>query len=236
MAEGSRAPSPSGRATVWVNCAVSADGRLAFAGGARAQLSGPEDLRRVQELRTEVDAILVGVGTVLLDDPSLRVHWELLGRPPGRSPQRLVVDALGRTPPKARVLDGSLPTVIATSERCHRTFPSHVRTVVAGRERVDLAALFTRLPELGIGRVLVEGGARILASVARAGLFDRWTIYYAPRFIGGLTAPPMLAGPEAGNLDATVPLELVGLERLGEGYVAGYRPGRRGPPAAEGVT
>ena len=46
----------------------------------------------------------------------------------------------------------------------------------------------------------------------------------------------MLAGPEAGNLDATVPLELVGLERLGEGYVAGYRPGRRGPPAAEGVT
>ncbi len=225
-------PKP-GRATVWVNCAVSADGRLAFARGARARLSGSEDLVRVQQLRRQVDAILVGVGTVILDDPSLRVHWDLLGESPGREPARIVVDSTGRTPEGARVLDGRQPTILAVSARCRRTFPSHVRTIAAGEENVDLATVFARLPELGIQSVLVEGGAGILAEVARRGLFDRWTTYYASRFIGGRTAPAMLSGAEATGMEATVPLILERVERLGEGFVASYLPGPR-PAAAPG--
>ena len=215
------------RPTVWVNCAASLDGRLAFAGGKRAPLSGPEDLERVQRLRSEADAILVGVGTVVKDDPSLRVHWELLGRPPGRNPTRVIVDASGRTPTNARVLDGSTPTIVATSERATRVFPPHVRTVVVGTTRVDLGRLFEVLYDEGVRTLMVEGGAEILSSVLRAGLFDRFSIYYAPTVIGGATAPPVVSGPETRGPDEATPLELVGLERVGAGYLATYVPARR---------
>ncbi|MGB7124794.1 MAG: dihydrofolate reductase family protein [Thermoplasmata archaeon] len=215
---------PAVRPAVWVNCASSADGRLAYAGGRRALLSSPEDLRRVQQLRANADALLVGVGTVVKDDPSLRVHWDLLGQPEGTSPTRVVVDSTGRTPAGARVLDGSLPTIVATSERCTRSFAPPTRTIVTGRTTVDLAELFVQLHGLGIRRLMVEGGAEILSSVLRGGLFDRFTIYYAPRVIGGTTAPPVARGPEANGPDETVGLRVISLERLGEGYVVTYVP------------
>ena len=224
----------AGRPTVWLNCAVSLDGRLAFAEGARARLSSPEDLERVQQLRAEVDGIVVGVGTVILDDPSLRVHWDLLRRPSGKSPYRIILDGTGRIPERARVLDGSAPTIVATTERCRRTYPSHVRRVVAGIDRVDLGGLFAVLRELGLARLLVEGGAAVLASVVRSGLFDRWTVYYAPVAIGGARAPSLLAGPESHGFDDAVRVDLVDVVRCGDGFVATYlprRPGRgeRGP-------
>jgi 2,5-diamino-6-(ribosylamino)-4(3H)-pyrimidinone 5'-phosphate reductase len=218
---------PAERPVVWLNCAVSMDGRLAFAEGARARLSGPEDLSRVQRLRADSDAILVGVGTVLLDDPSLRVHWELLGRPTGSAPYRIVLDSQGRTPEDARILDGSQPTIVATTEQCRRTFPPTVRTIVAGAQRVDLARLFAELRRLGVRRLMVEGGAAVFASILRADLFDRWTVYYAPVAIGGSTAPPLVAGPESHGFDEAVPVELASLERLGEGFVATYLSRRR---------
>ena len=223
------------RPTVWVNCAASADGRIAFARGARARLSSPEDLRRVQELRVELDAILVGVGTVVLDDPSLRVHWELLGRAPGREPTRVVVDGSGRTPPHARVLDGSAPTIVVTTTRNRRAYPAHVRVVPAGDVRVEVRKAFQQLGALGIRSLLVEGGAEILGSVLESGEFDRLTIYYAPWVIGSETAPPIAAGPAAPSFDVAVRLELERLERLGEGYVASYRPVRRPPTGGDGA-
>jgi 2,5-diamino-6-(ribosylamino)-4(3H)-pyrimidinone 5'-phosphate reductase len=215
------------RPAVWVNCAASADGRLAFAHGKRAMLSSPEDLVRVQQLRSNADAILVGVGTVIQDDPSLRVHWDLLGRPEGPSPTRVIVDSTGRTPEAARVLDRSVPTIVATTDRCERKFPDHVRTIVAGTTTVDLAELFVRLHDLGIRRLMVEGGADILSSVLRRGLFDRFTIYYAPTLIGGVTSPPVVGGPETTGEDDAVRLELTALDRLGPGYVATYVPAGR---------
>jgi 2,5-diamino-6-(ribosylamino)-4(3H)-pyrimidinone 5'-phosphate reductase len=220
------------RPVVWVNCAASLDGRLAFAGGKRAALSGPEDLGRVQRLRAAADAILVGVGTVVADDPSLRVHWELLGQPPGKNPTRVIVDASGRTPERARVLDGTTPTIVATSERSTRAFPPHVTTIVAGASRVDLSRLFALLFDRGIRRLMVEGGAGILSSVLRAGLFDRFSIYYAPMVVGGATAPPVVSGPETQGPDDAAAFELVTLERVGAGYVATYAPaGRSGTPS-----
>jgi 2,5-diamino-6-(ribosylamino)-4(3H)-pyrimidinone 5'-phosphate reductase len=213
------------RPTVWVNYATSEDGRIAYAGGKRARLSSPEDLRRVQAMRAASDAILVGVGTVVLDDPSLSVHWEMLDRPESRSPTRVVVDSRGRTPSGARVLDGSIPTIVATTDRSTRTFPPGVETIVAGRERVDLGALFERLHERGIRRLMVEGGTGILTSVLRAGLFDRLTVYHAPVVIGGLTAPTVASGRETEDAEGAVRLALVGVERLGAGYLVTFVPG-----------
>jgi 2,5-diamino-6-(ribosylamino)-4(3H)-pyrimidinone 5'-phosphate reductase len=222
-----RGPTPDRRPHVWVNCAASVDGRLAFAHGVRARLSGAEDLARVHRLRATSDAILIGVGTVVHDDPSLRVHWDLAGEPPARPPTRVIVDASGRIPERARVLDGSIPTIVATSEQNRRRYPDTVRTLVAGRATVDLPRLFGILRDEGVERLMVEGGARILASVLRGRLFDRWTIYYAPVVIGGVSAPPVVEGEEAIGPEDLVALRLERLDPLGPGYVATY-----GPPAS----
>ncbi|MCI4372827.1 MAG: dihydrofolate reductase family protein [Thermoplasmata archaeon] len=217
-------PVPSDRPRVWVNCAVSMDGRLAFAHGVRASLSGPEDLVRVHRLRAGSDAILVGVGTVVQDDPSLRLKPELLDELPKRPPRRVVVDASGRTPVSARILDSSAPTIVATTENNARTYPDHVHVLRAGRDQVDLRLLFRLLRDLGVAQLMVEGGSRILASVARERLFDRWTIYYAPVLVGGTTAPSMVRGPESIGPTDLVRLKLESVAPLGEGFLATLRP------------
>ncbi|MCI4326936.1 MAG: dihydrofolate reductase family protein [Thermoplasmata archaeon] len=219
------------RPEVLVNCAVSMDGRLAFAGGRRARLSGPEDLARVQWLRADVDGILVGVGTVVLDDPSLRVHWEMIDRPVGKGPVRIVVDSNGRTPTRARVLDGSAPTILAVSTACDRTFPPSVQVVRAGAPRVDLGALFAELRRRGLRKLLVEGGGEILASVLRSGAWDRWTVYVAPIAIGGSTAPPMLRGPDGAPASEGLPVRFVSAEPIDDGVVLTYRPAAGASPA-----
>lgn len=223
---------PSPRPRIWVNCAISLDGRLALDRGARAQLSGPEDLERVQRLRADADGILIGVGTAVLDDPSLRVHWELLGRPAGRPPTRIVLDSRGRLPANARVLDGSQPTIVAVSESSTRTYPAHVDRLVAGRDRVELPRLFEALAERHMDRVMVEGGAEVLASVLSSGLFDRLTVYVAPLLIGDRGAPPLVAAPAVHRLEDAYPLTLLAVDRLGSGFVASYAPGRRPSPDA----
>lgn len=230
----------SARPEVWANCAISVDGRLAYAHGRRARLSGPEDLARVQRIRAEVDAIVVGVGTVLLDDPSLRVHWELLGGVAGREPTRVVLDSQGRTPPTARVLDGSRPTIVAVASTCRRRFPETVRTIVSGTDQVELPRLFGELQAIGIRRLLVEGGGTVLASLLRSGLFDRLTVYVAPVVIGGRSAPSLALGPDRENEgEGTVPLARVREEPLGEGSLLEYRPRPAGtlmPPAGSPTT
>ena len=215
---------PTSRPLVHVNCAVSADGRLALAGGRRARLSGPEDLVRVQAIRAASDAILVGVGTVLVDDPSLRVHWDLLDRPPGREPLRVVLDSSGRTPDTARVLDGRSPTLIATTSACLRRFPQGVEVFAAGRERVDLPSLLTELHRRGVAQLMVEGGSEVIASFLRERLVDRLTVYVAPVLIGGASAPPMMRGPETHDESAWVGLRLVAAEPLGSGLLVTWEP------------
>ncbi|MCI4345687.1 MAG: dihydrofolate reductase family protein [Thermoplasmata archaeon] len=206
---GSRA---SRRPEVLVNCAVSLDGKLAYAGGARARLSGPNDLRRVQELRAKCDAILVGAGTVRLDDPSLRVHWELLGTAPRRDPAH------------SRVLDGSRPTLIAVPRGSHRVYPTGVEQWRSTRDRVELAPLLDHLAGRGVSRILVEGGATVLASFFRQMLVDELTVYVAPLLIGGSTAPSLLGGEECPDAERAIPLARTGVEPLDDGVLLRFRP------------
>ncbi len=185
-------------------------------------LSGPRDLARVQRLRAELDAILVGVGTVLADDPSLRVHWDLLDRPPGREPLRVVLDTRGRTPVTAHVLDVSQPTLVATSAACSRSFPEHVARYRGGVDEVDLEGLLAELSRRGVRTLLVEGGARVLASFLRAGVVDAMTVFVSPIVIGGATAPPMVTGDDVAGPVGTVRLRRGSAEALDDGFLLSY--------------
>ena len=215
------------RPFVRANCAISLDGRLAYAGGKRAILSGPEDLRRVQALRADSQAIVVGLGTVRLDDPSLRVHWEQLGRSPGPAPMRVVLDSRGELSPEARVLDGSAPTLIATCAGVSRRFPSGIETFAAGDGRVDLGGLLDELGRRGQRRILVEGGSQVLASFLGEGLVDRLTVFVASCIIGGRSAPTMVGGADRSGTPELLRLDRGEAEPLDDGWLLTYRP--RGP-------
>src|SRR3989442_12800109 len=133
---------------------MSVDGKIALPDGQAVRLSNDEDVRRVHELRSTVDAILVGVGTVLADDPKLTIKSEYAK---GRDPLRVVLDSNGKTPVGAHVLDGSAPTLIVTSDRSERVF-QHAEVLRSGKDEVDLPPLLDRLAERRVRTVLGDGG------------------------------------------------------------------------------
>ena len=213
-----------GRPFVWANCAVSTDGRLAYSGGRRARLSGPDDLRRVQSIRAESQAILVGAGTIRADDPSLRVHWEMLDRPRGPEPLRVILDSRSGVPRGARVFDGSQPTLLASAED-HRTDPPPgIDRFVSGRGRVDLSGLLAELDRRRVRQLLVEGGSETLAAFLRGRLVDRLTIYLAPVIIGGRDAPTMVGGPETIDAAGEIPLRRIEARPIDDGWLLTFEP------------
>ena len=211
---------------VLVNAAVSADGKLSSRRREQIAISGDADFARVDRLRAQVDAVMVGVGTVLADDPSLVRHDEMHRRsrlgPEAPPPARVVADSACRTPTDAEILAGAPETYVLTSERSptnrHRTLREAGATVVvAGSERVDLTAAFASLEESGIGSLLVEGGGELIFSLFEAGLVDELTVYVGNVVIGGRDAPTLADGE--GFTSGFPELELDGVERTDSGVV-----------------
>ncbi len=200
--------------------ATSADGKLALPDGSPIRLSGPEDHERVHALRADADAILVGVGTVLADDPRLTARPNGTPLPRSAQPLRVVMDTNGRTPPSARVLDDSAPTVLLTGTR-EAAVPG-ADTVVCGGDPVDLHAALNTLASRGVEHLLVEGGGTVIMSFLQRGLVDRLTVYVAPTIIGG-DGPTLARGEGAQGIKGTLALELLDVERLGEGALLTYR-------------
>jgi len=202
---------------VRVNAAVSADGKLSTRRREQVAISGPDDFARVDEIRAEVDAIAVGVGTVVADDPHLAVDVSTGG------PIRVVADSRGRMPPDARLLDEAAPTVVLVSElapegRRKRFEAAGAEVVVAGDDRVDLAAAFDRLESgFGVEEILVEGGGEIIFSLFEAGLVDECSVFVGPQVIGGRDAPTLADGE--GFVEEFPELSLRDVERLDGGVV-----------------
>jgi diaminohydroxyphosphoribosylaminopyrimidine deaminase/5-amino-6-(5-phosphoribosylamino)uracil reductase len=188
---GEKAPtSPS----VTVSYAQTLDGRVATATGESKWISCPDSLRFAHEMRAAHDAVIVGAGTVCKDDPRLTVRHV-----PGPSPLRVVVDSTLRTPPRAAVLaDGAASgTVLAVTDRApterrERALSSGatVLGLPSGLDgRVDLRALLEKLCALGVGSVIVEGGATLITGFFKARLVDRLAVCLAPKILGeGLQA------------------------------------------------
>lgn len=176
------------RPRVTLSYAQTLDGRLATRSGSSQWIGGSESLVFAHTLRAQHDAIMVGVNTVLIDNPRLTVRHVV-----GRDPLRVVVDSALRTPSTAAVLaDGAAGTLIAITSRASQEriaamqqLGARVLVLPADHEgHVDLAALLGALHELGIGSLMVEGGATLLTALLRARLADRLAVCVAPKILG----------------------------------------------------
>lgn len=203
---------------VVLNMAASLDGRVAGPGGEPVQLSGPEDHARVHQLRATSGAIVVGIGTVVSDDPRLTARVE--PRPPREEqPLRVVVDSHLRVPGKARVLDDEADTLVLTTEEgeADGEQPPGAEVHPTGDgDEVDLAAGFAELERRGVEQAMIEGGPTLAASALAEDLVDRLHLYLAPRVLG---EGPSLAEAFSG---LQVDLEPRSRAPLGEGTLVSY--------------
>jgi diaminohydroxyphosphoribosylaminopyrimidine deaminase / 5-amino-6-(5-phosphoribosylamino)uracil reductase len=202
--------------------AASIDGRIAAASGDSRWVSGPATLRWAHEGRTKLDAIMVGAGTVVLDDP------QLTARPGGelaeRQPLRVVLDSTGRISPEAAVLSAVAKTMVATTalsssdwRRAIEATGAEVLVLDEDRDgRVPLPALLRELGSRGIVTLLVEGGGVLLGSFFDQRLVDKVTAVIAPMIIGAADAPTAVAGRGAQVMRDAIRLSSMTVERLGE--------------------
>ncbi len=204
------------RPYIHINCAMSADGKIAGAERKQVRISSEEDKARVKELRKRYDAILVGVGTIVSDDPHLTVK----GRSKEENQIRIVLDPHGRTPADAQVTDGHARTVIVTSDNCARSWDS-CDTLRCPGETVDLGYVMDKLYSMGIRSILVEGGGTTIASFLKEGMFDVLTIYVGSMIIGGSGAPTTADG-DGWVREGGLKLVLKDAVRMGDGIVLEY--------------
>ena len=172
------------RPFIHVNCAMSADGKLAGEDRTQVRISSDEDKTRVKGMRKQFDSIMVGVGTVLADDP----HLTLKERRYDTNPIRIVIDPHGRTPRDAQVLNDRAPTVMITLETCDVTWDCD-KIIRAGTDTIDLDRAMQELAEMGIENILVEGGGVTISHLFRNKMVDRYTVFVGGLIIGGKDAP-----------------------------------------------
>ncbi len=219
-----------GRPWVTMKAAVSLDGRIATRTGCSQWITGEAARRRGLELREEHDAILVGVNTVLADDPRLTRR---LGLNPSDLWRRIILDSRLRTPSTAAVLASDpertfiAHTAAAATEDRRRLEAAGARLLeipADGRGKVDIPLLLGRLARLEIAALLVEGGAQVHGSFADADLVDEVVFFVAPTIIGG-PAPAAVAGAGAADLTAAPRFSFEVVDRHGEDVeLHGVRP------------
>jgi diaminohydroxyphosphoribosylaminopyrimidine deaminase/5-amino-6-(5-phosphoribosylamino)uracil reductase len=193
----------------WVTLkeATSLDGRIALASGASRFITGAAARRVAMALRLASDAVLVGIETVLADDPQLTARR---GSRVAKPLVRAVLDSRLRTPPRARLLEAgragrvwvyAAPDAPAARRRALERRGASVVNIPAPGGKLDMTAVLKHLGGLGVGRLLVEGGGKVAATLVSQGLADRVVYHVAPRLLGG---------------DARAAVGALGLERLTE--------------------
>jgi diaminohydroxyphosphoribosylaminopyrimidine deaminase/5-amino-6-(5-phosphoribosylamino)uracil reductase len=205
---------------IW-KVATSLDGKTAARDGSSRWITSEESRRDAHRLRAWSDAIVVGAGTAVADDPALTARHPDL--PAARPPLRVVVDVAGRVPPTAAVFDGAAPTLVATTvagePSVTRSLPAGVDVAVCaadGTGGVSPGALLEELGKRDVQGVLLEGGATLAWSFLRDGAVDRIVQYLAPRVVGGATAPSAVMGEGFAPIGAALGLSFARVDRVGE--------------------
>ena len=221
------------RPYVIVNVAMSADGKISTRERRQVRISGQQDFTRVDRLKAGCDAVMVGIGTVLADDPSLTVkseEYRSYRREQGKDdhPVRIVVDSSARIPPDAAVLHkGEGKRVIAVSKKAGgdkiALLEKKASVIVSGEDEVDLPALMDELGSMGIHRIMVEGGGTLIAGLIRAGLVHEIYTYIGNILIGGKDAPTFNDGVGYTQESLFPRLSLVEVRRIEEGILLHWK-------------
>lgn len=220
------------RPFVFINSGMSADGKLSTRERKQVKISGKLDFERVDELRAQTDAVMIGIGTVLSDDPSLTVkspERRAARRTAGKSenPARIIVDSSARTPIDADIFKkGEGLRIIAVSNSAPaekiKLLKEKALVIKTGTLKVDLTELVGKLKEMGINTLMVEGGATLNWGMLSAGLVDEVYTFVGNLIIGGKTAPTFTDG-EGFTEAELLGLELVSAEKIGEGVLLKWK-------------
>jgi|TARA_B100000959_G_C14739925_1_gene524617 2,5-diamino-6-(ribosylamino)-4(3H)-pyrimidinone 5'-phosphate reductase len=205
------------RPEVILNCAASADGKISLPNRKQMAISNEKDFERVHKLRSECDAIIVGIGTIIEDNPFLTVRNNS-----GAKPIRVILDTSCRIPIDSNVLNGESETIIAVGNKSGKNNLETAEIIECGENMIDLTKLLNILRERGVKRVLVEGGETVMWSFLKEKLFDEHNVFFSSIIIGGTGTPTIAGGKGFQNEKSILNLKLVSVEQLGNGILAKY--------------
>ena len=220
------------RPFTFINSAMSADGKISTKERKQVRISGQIDFNRMDQLRAGSDAVMVGIGTVLADDPSLTVKSpelkeERITAGKDENPLRIIVDSKARTPLDADIFKkGKGKRIIIVSESAPadkvEMLKKQAAIIIAGKENVDLRIAMSELKSQGIERLMVEGGATLNWGMISNGLVDEIYTFVGNLIIGGKTAPTFTDG-EGFTEKEIQKLELINAEKMEEGVLLRWK-------------
>jgi 2,5-diamino-6-(ribosylamino)-4(3H)-pyrimidinone 5'-phosphate reductase len=217
---------------IFINSAMSADGKISTWQRKQLRISGTIDFDRVDQLRATSDAVMVGIGTVLADDPSLTVKSaqrkaERKAKGLDENPIRIVIDSQARTPLEADIFkkgEGKRIVVVSSSASSENVDALRKKAIViiSGDTRIDLPDVMQQLHRLGIKHLMVEGGATLNWAMLSSRLVDEIYTFVGNIIIGGQMAPTLVDGK--GFTDtSTLPLELISAEKIETGLLLKWK-------------
>jgi 2,5-diamino-6-(ribosylamino)-4(3H)-pyrimidinone 5'-phosphate reductase len=198
---------------------MSLDGKIASQSGRQMKISCEEDIKRMYELRNDSDAVLIGIGTVLSDDPKLTVKEKYVRNP--KQPIRIVLDTYCRTPIDALVVNDAAKTLVVIGKDSNKKFLNNVELIkckIDEKGLIDLENLIQILKDKGIKKLMVEGGSTVIGSFLKSNLVDDMFVYIAPLIIGGINSPTLVK-----NIDENINLKLVEIKKIDPGILLHYR-------------
>ncbi|ETA67707.1 2,5-diamino-6-hydroxy-4-(5-phosphoribosylamino)pyrimidine 1'-reductase [Methanolobus tindarius DSM 2278] len=220
------------RPFTFINSAMSADGKISTKERKQVRISGQIDFNRMDQLRAGSDAVMVGIGTVLADDPSLTVKsselkMERIASGKEENPARIIVDSKARTPIDADIFkkgEGKLIIIVSESAPSDKValLKEKAIIVVAGKKSVDLKQAMSELKSQGIDRLMIEGGATLNWGMISNGLVDEIYTFVGNLIIGGKTAPTFTDGEGFTEKDIQK-LELIDAEKMEEGILLKWK-------------
>jgi 2,5-diamino-6-(ribosylamino)-4(3H)-pyrimidinone 5'-phosphate reductase len=204
---------------------MSADGKIASPTRKQMRISSEEDIQRMYRLRNEVDAVLVGIGTILADDPKLTVKESYVEHP--KHPLRVILDSTCRTPLQALALNAVSKTLIITAVGHQKTYDgSHIEVVECRTNKngfIDLNCVLDLLYKKGVRKLLVEGGSTIIWNFLKNKVVDDLFIFIGPCIIGGQDTPTVADG-EGINAGEEITLKIIEVKQVGAGVLIHYQP------------